>query len=258
MLLSPVWAFNWAQWLLYHKAIFDGPNKLIFIDPSVATINVREDLYSAWKEWMIVSEQAGSAMKWAAAFSTVGGEPLPGDRNLGRTFFLINGWRIFLDHGIEFTGNLFTEEGESPFILDTGVQIATSIVSTLVEEVTGAVAASTLAQAVWDLAVSNINTVGSVGEALLDIRASQILLNTNVIAVTDSSTFQVDEASLAASYYDNHFIQVISGNNTATSLIDNWAASGTVTLTAPLPFTPVIGATAFILSRRHIGGGRVN
>ena len=252
------WANNWDQWLLYHIAIFDGPTKTIFIDPSADVVDVQIDLYSAWKEWMIVSEQAGGATKWAAAFEASGGQPTSGGNSLGRTFFLINGWRIFLDHGVRFVGNLLTDTGDSPFILEEGVQLAISEVSTLVVERTGAVAAATLAEAVWDRAVADITTTGSIGELLLQVRDTRILLNTTVSAVTDSSNFTLQGAvGLPDGFYNDHFLQITNGSRFAVALIDTFRTDGSVTLVKPLSFTPSVSAQIFLLSQRFVGSGSV-
>lgn len=256
-MLATAWAYNWNEWLLYHKVIFDGENRLIYIDPSVDIIDVQIDLYSAWKEWMIVSQQASGATKWVAAMRSTGGDPTA-TGNLGRTFFLINGWRIFLDHGVRFVGNLLEEGGDSPFVLEEGVQIAISEVSNLVVETSGNVAAGALAQAVWDQAVSGIGSTGSVGELLLSLNDARILLNTTIAAAANPQNMSLDVSGIPAlqnGFYDNHFLQVTDGSRFAVALIDDYQTDGTIVLSQPLPFTPSAGATAFILSQRHVGGG---
>ena len=139
------YGFAWELWELQHKVIFDGPNKLITVGPETSIIDVKIDLYSDWKEWAMAAEN----MKWAAAFRSVGGDALPGAQTLGATFFLINGWRIVLDHGVDFNGNMYTEEGDTPFIPVVGQQVSTSTVSNLVDivETAAPIGAAVLAQA---------------------------------------------------------------------------------------------------------------
>lgn len=259
MTLIPVatWANNWDQWLLYHRAAFDGPNKLIYIDPTADVIDVQVDLYSDWKEWTIISEQAGRALKWDAAFRTTGGDPTPSGP-LGRTFFLINGWKIVVSHGIRFVGNLLTDDGSSPFVTSDGVALATSEVSTLVVERTDTEATQVLVDAVWDHPTSEIVTPGSIGELVLNLNRAQVMLNTTVATVTDAQTFVVTGAvGYPDGYFEEHFLQIISGTDFAVGLIDGFTTDGTVILTKPLPFTPTTLSQALLMAQRYVGVERV-
>ena len=97
------------------KVSFDGENKLILINFGETSINVGDDIYSNWKEWMQVRENA----KFAQAMSAIGGQPTVGVQKVGTTYFLENGWRIRTwegDHRLQLEGNLFTTEGDSPFV----------------------------------------------------------------------------------------------------------------------------------------------
>jgi hypothetical protein len=119
---------NWTFWEAYdpasgifgaQKVTFDGPNKLILINDGVMDIDFRIDVYSNWKEWSLTDINA----KFLSALSVVGGDPLPGARILGSTFFLENGWRIRSwdgDHILTITGNVFTREGEDPVLPSLG------------------------------------------------------------------------------------------------------------------------------------------
>ena len=128
MLLWQVWGDD--LWQLYHKVTFDGYNKLIIINADENEIDVAVDIYSAWKEWA----KSRDYLKWDAAMRSVGGDPLPGGDALGRTFFTINDWKIYIDHGVNFIGNLFADDGSSPFVLADGTQLVTISRSTLVEK----------------------------------------------------------------------------------------------------------------------------
>lgn len=106
--------YEWDYWQLYHSVTFDGPNKLILVNPEVTYLNVLEDIYSAWKEWI----QFDSTSQYNAAFEqalrTTGGDPLPGEESLDATFFLINGWKIKPYSGsynLTIDGNLYDENG---------------------------------------------------------------------------------------------------------------------------------------------------
>lgn len=101
------------------KVTFDGPNKLIIVDFGITDLDVRVDVYSAWKRWTTLADNG----KYQQAMRSVGGDPLPGGKFLGSTFFLMNGWKIRPfegDHALTINGNLFTEDGSSPFARTIG------------------------------------------------------------------------------------------------------------------------------------------
>lgn len=101
------------------KFIFDGPNKLFIARSGVTTFDVQIDLYSDWKEELLLSDN----MKFLPALRTVGGDPLTAGRTLGDSYFLTNGWRIRpyeAEHRLLIDGNLFTEEGDSVVVPTTG------------------------------------------------------------------------------------------------------------------------------------------
>lgn len=96
---------------------FDGPNKLIILS-SQTTVSVA-DLYSRWKDWVLLSDNS----KYVDAMSNVGGDPLPGGSFLGVTFFMENGWKIRpqeSSHTLVINGNLYDRAGGSPFVSTLG------------------------------------------------------------------------------------------------------------------------------------------
>ena len=127
----------WDEWLNPQKVTFDGPNKLMLVNEGVTEIDVEVDLYSDWKEWAQLYDHG----KYLPAMRTVGGDPTTGGRALGATYFLMNGWRVRTwegDHRLTVTGNLYTEEGEPPFVPVVGpyTTIIESNVSNLVDRLT--------------------------------------------------------------------------------------------------------------------------
>lgn len=96
------------------KVTFDGSNKLININPDVSSINVIADLYSAWKHWLLESDNT----KYPQAFRTFGGDPTNREETqfAPQYFFLMNNWKVLVD-GIDLVvqSNLYTDSGESPF-----------------------------------------------------------------------------------------------------------------------------------------------
>lgn len=94
------------------KVTFDGINKLIVVDNTITSLNVKIDLYSDWKEWFKESDNA----KYLKAMRTIGGDPTTGIKSVSPYFFLTNGWKIRPyegDHTLTIDGNLFVDEPET-------------------------------------------------------------------------------------------------------------------------------------------------
>lgn len=128
MMMYAMWGRDY--WELRHKVTFDGENRLIYINEGETEIDVEQDLYSDWKEWASIRDN----LKWVAAMRTVGGDATPTGA-LGATFFLINGWQIIIQFGVNFTGNLYSDDFPTPFVTESGVQLATQTVSNLIDKV---------------------------------------------------------------------------------------------------------------------------
>jgi hypothetical protein len=110
------------------KVSFDGVNKLIVVNPDSLSIDVKQDIYSAWKEWLLESDN----IKFLSAVRVIGGDPIGGGRYAGDIYFLKNGWRISVNHSCDIEGVLYSDDFPSPFVAASGTQIVTNRVSTIV------------------------------------------------------------------------------------------------------------------------------
>jgi hypothetical protein len=102
---------------------FNGSTKIISVTvipvDGANSIDVKIDLYSDWKEWVSTSDNS----KYVQAIRGVGGDPLPGSKALGDTYFLMNGWKIRpyeSSHTMTVNGNLYCEDGTSPYVSTVG------------------------------------------------------------------------------------------------------------------------------------------
>lgn len=121
------------------KVTFDPTTRIIQVDQApvdgVVDLDVKIDLYSDGKEdW--VSE--ANLIPYPFPIRSVGGDPLPGDKALGATFFLDSTWKIRPyegSHVLNVNGNLYSEDGTSPFTPTIGSYNVTiiSAVSSLVD-----------------------------------------------------------------------------------------------------------------------------
>lgn len=86
----------------------------------VIDIDFKVDVYSEGKEdWKVNTD----LQKFVFPVSSVGGEPLPGSKKLGSTFFIAPDWKIKPyegDHTLRINGNIYSEDGQSPYVGTTG------------------------------------------------------------------------------------------------------------------------------------------
>ena len=95
--------------------LFDGPNKLIYVESPTITFNAL-DLYSEWKRWFIQQPVNASYLH---AMKSIGGEALSATKYIAGYIELLNGWRIKPydgDYQLTIVGNLFATGGATPFI----------------------------------------------------------------------------------------------------------------------------------------------
>lgn len=163
------------------KVVFDGPNKIIFVNEGVTELDVSIDIYSAWKEWSINSPERGTASTWPVAISAIGGDPITNDQNVGVTYFLENGWRIQpfatkSSYTLTVDGNIYTREvGETPFLFAEGVStslVRSNIVDLIRVEAIGVNITEqdirAIADQVWDETLNDHQNDGSTGKKLKD------------------------------------------------------------------------------------------
>lgn len=170
------------------KVHFDGPNKLIVVNNGETSLRVQEDIYSAWKEWLMQLDNS----KYEQALTAIGGDPITATASVGITYFLENGWRIKMwegDHELVVDGNLYTREpGENPYVAPDGdYSVSVSSTRSNLVDVVSAQASlgpgdlSSIANAVWGELLTAITTSGSIGVYIKD----QLLANTDLTTISD-------------------------------------------------------------------------
>lgn len=134
-------------------ATFNG-NTLIIQLPSADTYDTEADIYSAWKEWVRLSDNA----KFPKAFDTTGGDSVGNNQQVAPYFFCRNdlGWRIRApeENGeVIISGNLFPRNTSAGlFVQAVGFdafirqEVSTRAVVVEVESTAG----SSVANAVWN------------------------------------------------------------------------------------------------------------
>jgi hypothetical protein len=113
----------WETWDNQQKVTFDGPNKLILVNPGVTTINVKEDIYSDWKEWV----QYYSNASFLRAIRVIGGDPVGGGLFAGDIYFLQNGWRIVIAERVNVDGVIYHDDSIDPYVILKGGGVVSSV-----------------------------------------------------------------------------------------------------------------------------------
>jgi hypothetical protein len=178
------WPFNQDYWLLFLKVSFDGVTKLITVNSNESVIDVKADLYSAWKRWI----QTRDNLKYIAAMRTVGGDPTVQGEFLGATFFVTNGWRIVLTNATTIEGNIFSDDFDTPYLTEEGVVIAFSKVSNLIDQV--APTTETLTE-VASSVVNTLNTGTYDGVAFEDIMPILLAMAQGKIVNSSSGVYDI-------------------------------------------------------------------
>ena len=158
------------------KVVFDGPNRVIIVDENVTELDIREDVYEAWKEWVRNPDLQINA-SYPAAIRGVGGDPISGttDQFVGDIYFLFNGWRLAYDpRVVAVTGVLYSDDYATAYFFDETNKLETpellspifparvsSVVNTY--EIAGAADASAIAAQVWSTVAASYDTAGTMG-----------------------------------------------------------------------------------------------
>jgi hypothetical protein len=116
----------WEFWEAYNpsnqtfgqqKVTFDGENRLIYVNPGETTVYVKDDIYSAWKEWVQVRNNA----QFLDAMRTTGGDPVGGGLFAGDIYFTVNDWKVVIQEQVVVNGIIYDNTpGVSPFIVQPG------------------------------------------------------------------------------------------------------------------------------------------
>jgi len=189
--------FNYGTWWQWdpnqfpnQKVAFDAYEKIIYVNEGVRELDVKIDIYSAWKEWVLSSPEYPLPSWQKEAISAIGGEPLNDTLNVGSTFFLENGWRIqpFPEkeaYLLTVNGNLYTREvNENPFLFASGANIIITR-SNLVDQLVASTSVTeadfaAIAERVWAFSKNEIVSSSSYGQLVQNIDSDLSIVNTKL------------------------------------------------------------------------------
>lgn len=122
------WAAFGTEWALAEKVSFNGATKRITVNAGVTSLNIRDDVYSAWIRWLELDDNA----RFFPAMRFSGADPIPGGET-GVTFFLANGWKLQYDpNTVAINGVLYSDNFATPYWSATDQPILPATVAALV------------------------------------------------------------------------------------------------------------------------------
>lgn len=145
-----------------NKVTFDPVTKIIQVDEApvlvdgdwVVNLDIKVDLFSDGKEDWLADP---TLSKLIFPLRSVGGDPLPGSKSLGSTFFLDSNWKIRpyeASHVFAVNGNFYSEDGTSPYTQTVGtynvmlINAVSSLVDSTVQQLQE-IEYGTFQNAVW-------------------------------------------------------------------------------------------------------------
>jgi hypothetical protein len=254
-------------WELEHKVTFDGVNKLILINNGITEINVTTDIYSDWKEWVRLRDNA----KYQQALRVVGGDDIGNSQALGGQYFLINGWRLRTwegDHTLNINENLRISSDDPDLVSKPNIFVPTLgsyqiVVQSSYSQNTNVVYVDSGEQASGSFTnsdrillqsisaiVSNLPDSGSLTSMSSDI--SNILSSTFIAAgsVLSGSSQTLVNTNLSApnNKYNGMTAIIKNADGGEARQIDKYTLiSGTLQLYPELSFIPQAGDSVIIL-----------
>lgn len=235
--MFPVTVSSWDLWTLYHKVTFDGANRIIYVNEGVTELNIKTDIYSDWKEW---AASIPDNAVWLPAIRTIGGDATVAGQRAGDIYFLINGWKLYIDlTKVRVTGVLFSDDYDSAYYDFNGniqypAQVASLVTTAETQTNTstgGATAAEVwnystrtlttasgptaaeIADAVWDEAYTNHDTDGTFGHLLNYVGnlEKELWVNTELVSNgTGSQEFPYNNINSAKDRAEADGIRVIN------------------------------------------------
>jgi hypothetical protein len=106
-----LWISHGEEWLAAEKVNFNGVTKQIVVNSGVTSLDIRQDVYSAWVRWTEREENS----QYLPAIRFSGLDPIPGGFT-GDVYFLINGWKLLYDpRNVAISGVLYSDDYSTPY-----------------------------------------------------------------------------------------------------------------------------------------------
>lgn len=173
----------WEAWELRDKVTFNMFTRVISVNAGVISLDIKVDVYSAWKRWALADDNN----KIGVVVRAIGGDATIGLLKAGDIYFLLNGWLLAVDLSTTaIVGSLFSDDFDTPLIDFDGNPVFQSFVSNLVAGVSSTPTAIQVAQQVWDIQQTLTTLAGSMGLALSETHGQiqrEVHIDTELVAV---------------------------------------------------------------------------
>lgn len=123
-----LWQYWGEEWALTESVSFNGAAKKITVNAGVTSLDIRNDVYSAWVRWQEREDNA----RFLPAMRYSGLDPIPGG-STGGVFFLQNGWKLVYDpNAVAVAGVLYSSDFDTAYWAADGDPVYPATVSSLV------------------------------------------------------------------------------------------------------------------------------
>ena len=198
--MSAVWGAWAPDWSLYDKVDFDGINKIIYVHPEVTSLDIRNDVYTSWVDWIALRDN----LKFMPAIRTTGLDPIGGGAYTGDVYFLINGWKLSVDISrVKVNGVLYSDDYDTAYYTTSLTPQYPATVSALVNTIAPVVTVDGLvvptAQEIrqeMDLNSTKLNSIPSASQIAASVRSELASeLSKLDVAVSSISGLTVEQES---------------------------------------------------------------
>jgi len=155
--LLSTWPNWWDDWQYQWKVTFDGEARTITINSGVTSLSVKEDIYSAWKQWAALRRNG----RFPAALRTIGGDPLGDGKLAGDLYFLQNNWQVVVNELVSVEGALFNDLPKPAYDVQQGggiISTVSNLVQTVETQASTTLTAQEISNAVWNEQIQDTNT----------------------------------------------------------------------------------------------------
>lgn len=121
--MTMAWVAFSDIWEYDERVSFDGVNRRIKVHSDASAIDVKRDLYSAWKRWLQLYDNA----KYLPAMRTIGGDPVGSGLFAGDIYFMINGWQIEIGHNVRVNGILYHDDPLDVYVILPGGGVTATV-----------------------------------------------------------------------------------------------------------------------------------
>lgn len=156
------------------KVTFDTANRHIIVNPQYSDVDMKIDVYSAYKRWWQRRDNA----KYPPPLRTTGGDPVGAGLYSGDMYFLVNNWQMVTSTLVNVNGILYQDNPLlDTYVILPGGGVRATVSSLAYAYTTSGVtvpSAAEISAEVWNAQLAVHNTVGTTGAALSNVNSQTV------------------------------------------------------------------------------------